>query len=41
MDNLVKEKEQELLILNQAKKIDETEKLYQESKQKERIKLKL
>ena len=32
MDNLVKEKEQELLILSQAKKIDETEKLYQESK---------
>lgn len=32
MDNLVKVKEQEQLILSQAKKIDETEKLQQETK---------
>lgn len=32
MDNLVKVKEQEQLILSQAKKIDETEKIQQETK---------
>ena len=40
MDNLVKNKEQEQLILSQAKQIDEIEKINEENKKRERTKLK-
>lgn len=40
MENLVKKKEQEQLILSQAKQIDEIEKINEENRKKERIKLK-
>lgn len=40
MENLVKYKEQEQLILSQAKQIDEIEKVNEDNKQKERTKLK-
>lgn len=40
MENLVKYKEQEQLILSQAKQIDEIEKVNEDNKKKERTKLK-
>ena len=40
MDNLVKNKEQEQLILSQAKQIHEIEKINEENKKRERTKIK-